>query len=147
MIQAFLLTFGVVFLAELGDKSQFVVLAFASRFRALDVLLGVTIAAAVLAGASVLLGATVAVAIPTNLIAFAGGVLFLAFAVLTLRAADDAAGDEAIGTPRAALARSAVMTVRPCLLPGGARRQDDARCLHARRSPGPPRDVARCDRW
>ena len=34
MIDAFLLSFGVIFLAELGDKSQLMALTFATRFKA-----------------------------------------------------------------------------------------------------------------
>ncbi|MFZ9445231.1 MAG: TMEM165/GDT1 family protein, partial [Ilumatobacteraceae bacterium] len=33
MLHAFLLSFGVIFVAELGDKSQLMALAFATRFR------------------------------------------------------------------------------------------------------------------
>jgi putative Ca2+/H+ antiporter (TMEM165/GDT1 family) len=108
MVESFLVAFGVIFVAELGDKSQFVVLAFASRYRAVDVLVGVTIAAAALAGVSVLLGATVAVAIPTDLLAFGGGLLFLVFAVLALRDDDD---DDHAVSPAAAMTRSAIVTV------------------------------------
>ena len=34
-MDAFLLSFGVIFLAELGDKSQLMALAFATRFPAI----------------------------------------------------------------------------------------------------------------
>ena len=38
----FLLSFGVIFLAELGDKSQLMAMAFATRYRPLTVLVAVT---------------------------------------------------------------------------------------------------------
>ena len=43
-MHAFLLSFGVIFLAELGDKSQLMAMAFATRYRALTVLVAVTFA-------------------------------------------------------------------------------------------------------
>ena len=47
MLAAVLLSFGVIFVAELGDKSQLMALAFATRYRAVPVLIGITIATAV----------------------------------------------------------------------------------------------------
>ena len=41
-LDAFLLSFAVIFVAELGDKSQLMALAFATRYRAIDVLVGIT---------------------------------------------------------------------------------------------------------
>jgi putative Ca2+/H+ antiporter (TMEM165/GDT1 family) len=85
VLNAFLLSFGVVFLAELGDKSQLMALAFASRYRALTVLVAVTLATFLVHAGSVLLGAAFAVAIPTNLIQIVAGLAFLGFAIWTLR--------------------------------------------------------------
>ena len=59
----------MIFLAELGDKSQLMALAFASRYRATTVLLAVTLATLLVHAGSVALGAVVAVALPTALIA------------------------------------------------------------------------------
>jgi putative Ca2+/H+ antiporter (TMEM165/GDT1 family) len=84
-VDAFLLSFGVVFLAELGDKSQLMALAFASRYRALTVLLAVTIATLIVHAGSVLLGSVFALALPTNVIQVVAGLAFLGFAAWTLR--------------------------------------------------------------
>lgn len=97
-MDAFLLSFGVVFLAELGDKSQLMALAFASRYRALTVLVAVTIATLIVHAGSVLLGAAFALALPTNVIQVAAGVAFLGFAAWTVR------GDE-LGATDASRAR------------------------------------------
>ena len=45
-MHAFLLSFGVIFVAELGDKSQLMALTLAARYKALPVLIGITIATA-----------------------------------------------------------------------------------------------------
>ena len=47
-MDALLLSFGVIFVAELGDKSQLMALAFAARYKALPVLAGITIATAMI---------------------------------------------------------------------------------------------------
>lgn len=55
-LQAFWISLGVIFLAELGDKSQLMALAFAARFKATTILLAITIATALVHLASVLIG-------------------------------------------------------------------------------------------
>jgi putative Ca2+/H+ antiporter (TMEM165/GDT1 family) len=95
ILEAFLLSFGVIFVAELGDKSQLMALAFASRYRPMPVVLGITIATLIVHAGSVLLGSAVALALPTDLIAIVAGIAFLLFAVWTLRGDELGEGDEA----------------------------------------------------
>ncbi len=96
VIDAFLLSFGVIFLAELGDKSQLMALAFAARYRAWIVLTAVTIATLLVHAASVVVGRVFALALPTSLINIVAGVAFLVFAVWTLRgdSVDEAKADK-----------------------------------------------------
>jgi putative Ca2+/H+ antiporter (TMEM165/GDT1 family) len=94
-VDAFLLSFGVIFLAELGDKSQLMALAFATRYPATPVLIAISIATAIVHLGSVALGATVAVALPTNVITIVAGVAFLVFAAWTLRGDELGEGDQA----------------------------------------------------
>jgi Ca2+/H+ antiporter, TMEM165/GDT1 family len=94
-LSAFLLSFGVIFLAELGDKSQLMALAFAARYPALPVLIAITLATALVHAGSVLLGATVATALPTNVISIVAGLAFLGFALWTLRGDRLGEADEA----------------------------------------------------
>lgn len=84
-MSAVLVSFGVIFVAELGDKSQLMALTFATRYRALPVLAGITAATAVTHLLSVALGATVADQIPTRAVSALAGVAFLGFAAWTLR--------------------------------------------------------------
>jgi putative Ca2+/H+ antiporter (TMEM165/GDT1 family) len=84
-VDAFLLAFGVVFLAELGDKSQLMALAFASRYRAVTVLVAVSAATLLVHAFSVLIGRVFALALPTNVIQIAAGLAFFGFAAWTLR--------------------------------------------------------------
>lgn len=87
--------FAVVFLAELGDKTQLVALTLAGRHPATRVLLALTGAIVVLQTLSVTAGALVAEAVPDRAIAVAAGLLFLGFAVWTWRSGDDAEDDGA----------------------------------------------------
>ncbi|MEW6223270.1 MAG: TMEM165/GDT1 family protein [Chloroflexota bacterium] len=84
-MDAFLLSTGVILLAELGDKSQLMALAFAARYRAMTVLVAVTIATLIVHAGSVLLGSAFAVALPTAAIQVAAGAAFFGFAGWTLR--------------------------------------------------------------
>ena len=93
-MNAFLLSFGVVFLAELGDKSQLMALAFATRYRAMTVLIAVSVATLVVHAGSVLIGSVVAHALPTHLIQVIAGLAFFAFAAWTMRGDELGEGEE-----------------------------------------------------
>lgn len=84
-MHAFLLSFGVIFVAELGDKSQLMAMTFAARYKALPVLIGITVATAVVHAFSVVIGAVVGASIPTRTITIIAGLAFLGFAAWTLR--------------------------------------------------------------
>jgi len=80
-----LLAFGVIFVAELGDKSQLMALAFATRYRAVPILIGITIATALVHAVSVGIGAVLGATLPTRAITIAAALAFFGFAVWTLR--------------------------------------------------------------
>jgi Ca2+/H+ antiporter, TMEM165/GDT1 family len=92
-LEALAVSFGVVFLAELGDKTQLMVLAFATRYRALPVVIGVVAASAAVMAASVLVGAALGTMLPTGLLQLIGGVIFLGFAGWTLLSREEDAED------------------------------------------------------
>lgn len=88
-MDAFLLAFAVVFLAELGDKTQLVALSLATRYRTITVLAGITVAYAITNGISVIVGGLLGAALPTTAIAIGGAIAFFGFAIWTLRGDDD----------------------------------------------------------
>jgi putative Ca2+/H+ antiporter (TMEM165/GDT1 family) len=107
-VNALLLSFAVIFVAELGDKSQLMALAFATRYRAMTVLIGITVATALVHLASVVIGAVVGAALPTHVINVVAGVAFFAFAAWTLRG-DTLSAEEEGKAQRST--RSAVLAV------------------------------------
>ena len=88
-MESFFAALGLVFLAELGDKTQLVALGFGARHRLAPVLAGVMAAYATTNLLSVVIGGLLGAALPTRAIGLVGGVLFLGFAVWTLRGADE----------------------------------------------------------
>ena len=94
-----LAAFAVVFLAELGDKTQLVALTLAGRHPPGRVLLALGAAIAVLQTMSVTAGAAVSRTVPDQAVSIGAGLLFIAFGVLTWRsaAADEEDGDVAGG--------------------------------------------------
>ena len=93
-MHAFLLSFGVIFVAELGDKSQLMALAFATRFRTVPVLVAITGATAIVHLASVGIGAVLGAALPTTAMSVIGGLAFLFFGAWTLRGDELSEEDE-----------------------------------------------------
>lgn len=96
MLSALVLSTVVIFVAELGDKSQLMAMTFATRYRARDVLIGITIATAVVHLISVGIGFWIGEAFSEyqGWITLVAGVAFLAFAAWTLRG-DELTEDEA----------------------------------------------------
>lgn len=93
MITTILLSVGIVFLAELGDKSQLMALTFALRYRWWVVLGGIASATAAVHLISVGVGYFLGAALPTRAIALVAAITFLAVGLWTLR--EHFGGDDA----------------------------------------------------
>jgi putative Ca2+/H+ antiporter (TMEM165/GDT1 family) len=102
MVTAILISLAVVFVAELGDKSQLITMTYALRHRWWVVLSGVAIAATLVHGLSVAIGHFLGLTLPDRPIAFAGAIAFLLFAIWTWREgrADDGADEVRVAEPR-----------------------------------------------
>lgn len=92
-MDAFWLSMGMVFVAELGDKTQLVALCLASRFRAMTVLAGIFCATLVVHIVSVVLGCGVGRLVPAAWVALTSGIAFIGFGFWTLRG-DSLSDDE-----------------------------------------------------
>ncbi|MCE1178125.1 MAG: TMEM165/GDT1 family protein [Micrococcales bacterium] len=87
MLSAFLLSTAVIFVAELGDKSQLMAMTFATRYSVRQVLIGITVATAIVHLASVAIGRFVGEFFGDYqwLVTVVAGLAFLFFAAWTLR--------------------------------------------------------------
>ncbi|WP_440900125.1 TMEM165/GDT1 family protein [Actinosynnema sp.] len=105
---AFLVSFAVIFVAELGDKSQLMAMTFATRYRFWTVVTGITISTAVIHLLSATVGSLIGAALPTGPIGIVAGLAFVGFGLWTLR---DGGEDDADDARSARSGRSAVNAV------------------------------------
>jgi Ca2+/H+ antiporter, TMEM165/GDT1 family len=84
-MDAFLLSFAVIFVAELGDKSQLMAMTFATRYKFWTVVVAITVATAIVHLFSVALGNVIGSALPIGPINIAAGIAFVFFGLWTLR--------------------------------------------------------------
>ena len=89
-LTAILSTFGLIFLAEIGDKSQLVCMTLAARHRHPPVLLGAVAAFLVLNTLAVVFGAGLAQWIPEQVLAGAVAILFGVFGIKSLLTKEEA---------------------------------------------------------
>ena len=82
---AFIASFMFVVLAEIGDKTQLLAMAFATRYSAGKVLLAVFLATIVNHGLAVAAGHFLSVAMPMRLISFIASLSFIGFGIWTLK--------------------------------------------------------------
>lgn len=92
MENAFLVSAALIFVAELGDKSQLMALAFATRYRFWPTVTGIFLATLIVHAGSVAIGRIAAAALPVGPINIVAGLAYLAFAVWTIRG--DELGEE-----------------------------------------------------
>ncbi len=85
MWEAALRTFLVIFLAEMGDKSQFLMLALSAEYRLRDIIAGVSGAVCVLNLLAIGVGTALGSLLPLPLISVVAGLAFLSFALTGLR--------------------------------------------------------------
>lgn len=93
-MEEFLLSLGLIFVAELGDKTQLVALTLATRFRAGVVLAGIFVATLLVHLLSVALGGFTGSLLSSGWIELLSGLAFIGFGLWTLRGdeLDDGAG-------------------------------------------------------
>lgn len=89
MIQEIIKAFIFIFIAEMGDKTQILAMAFATRYPVKKVLLGIGIGAFLNHGLAVFLGAYLSKFVPISMIQIVAGLAFIGFALWTLKADND----------------------------------------------------------
>ena len=88
MIALFFRILGTEFVAEMGDKTQLMLVALTSKYKLRDIILGTAFAILVLNGLAVLAGGFIGEAVPAWLIKFIAAAAFMYFAVTSLKKDD-----------------------------------------------------------
>lgn len=91
----FLQVLGMVFIAEMGDKTQFLMIAMASKYRIRDILPGVGAAICVLNILAISVGTLLGGVLPTTAINLVAGMAFLYFAFASVCGGGD--GEHSVG--------------------------------------------------
>ncbi|BEP28579.1 TMEM165/GDT1 family protein [Helicovermis profundi] len=79
----------LIFFAEMGDKTQFLAIAFATKYPIKKILLGVGIGAFLNHGLAMLLGRILVKFVSGNIITLTAGLMFIYFAFMSLKIDDD----------------------------------------------------------
>lgn len=85
----FLQAFSLIFVAEMGDKTQIMAMAFATQYKVRQILIGVGIGSFLNHGLAILLGSMLTQFVPIEALQLVAGVLFIAFGLLSLSIAED----------------------------------------------------------
>lgn len=96
-MESLFIAMGVVFVAELGDKTQLVAVSLATRYRVTLVLSGIAVAFAITQGLAAAVGGALGAALPETVIGVGAAVIFFGFAVWTWRDVDEDDDDELVG--------------------------------------------------
>ena len=110
-MDTFLQTALLVGLAELGDKTQLMALAFGARYSWRVALTGIGIGILVIQLVSVAAGEIVGSALPRTWVGLAAGTAFIAFGLAALRRARDDREKREVGTPRRAGTLARLVTI------------------------------------
>lgn len=88
------ISFALVFLAELGDKTQLIALAFATRYRMRAVLVGAVAGTLLVTAFSVGIGASIGQLLPDHWLKIATGTLLIVFALVMARGSTEDESEE-----------------------------------------------------
>jgi putative Ca2+/H+ antiporter (TMEM165/GDT1 family) len=126
---------GLVFVAELGDKTQLVAMSFGARYRFRQVAIGLLLAYVVSSGLAAVVGGLLGAALPERALAIGGGIAFLLFALLALRGDDEAVRETEALPPTRWRSPAAVVAVSVTIAELGDKTQLTTATLAAQNSP------------
>lgn len=97
----FFISFGLIFIAELGDKTQLMVLTLALRYGGRPVLAGAFLAFALLSGSAALAGKGLGTLLDQGLLTYISAWVFIAFGIFMLLKKNGEEGEEVRPSSRA----------------------------------------------
>lgn len=89
MLREIVRAFFFIFAAEMGDKTQILSMAFATKFKVNKVLIGVAIGSALNHGIAIALGSYLSNLIPMNIIQIVAGIMFILFGLWSLKSENE----------------------------------------------------------
>ncbi|MGK0275723.1 MAG: putative Ca2+/H+ antiporter (TMEM165/GDT1 family) [Ilumatobacter sp.] len=104
LLGATVAAFGIVFLAELGDKTQLLAVNFGSRYSLRQVIAGLALGYGAASLVAVTVGGLLGASLPQRPIEIGGGLIFIVFGLAALRPSDDGEDDA-----RRSMVRSSVV--------------------------------------
>lgn len=96
MFAVYLKALSLIFLAEMGDKTQLLAMAFATKYKVRNIVFGIALGAFLNHGIAILLGSFLQSVLPLELVYLVAGVAFILFGLMSLELED-----EAVETPTA----------------------------------------------
>lgn len=93
MLQELIKSFFLIFVAEMGDKTQIIAMTFATQYKIREVILGVIIGVFFNHGLAIILGRYLSTLIPMDFLQIIAGFMFIIFGILALQD-DDVKEDE-----------------------------------------------------
>lgn len=97
MFHEYLQAMLMILIAEMGDKTQILAMAFATKYKIRQIVIGVAIGAFLNHGLAILLGSLLTRVIPMDLLQLIAGLMFVGFAFWSLKV-DDESKDESSST-------------------------------------------------
>lgn len=92
MLQELIRAFLLIFVAEMGDKTQIIAMTFATQYKIKEVILGVIIGVFFNHGLAIILGRYISTIIPMSSLQILAGIMFVVFGILALQ--DEGVEDE-----------------------------------------------------
>lgn len=84
MYKEFLETFTLVFVAEMGDKTQLMLMTLATKYTLIQMLVGILIGVFLNHGAAVLVGSYISNIMEQSLLQIFAGIIFIIFGIITI---------------------------------------------------------------
>jgi putative Ca2+/H+ antiporter (TMEM165/GDT1 family) len=89
MLQAYVQAMLMILIAEMGDKTQILAMAFATKYKVKQIILGVAIGAFLNHGLAIVLGSMLTRFVPIDMLQLIAGFMFVGFAFWSLKVDDD----------------------------------------------------------
>ncbi len=94
MLQELLKAFLLIFIAEMGDKTQIIAMTFATQYKVKEVIIGVIIGVFFNHGIAIILGRYLSTLIPMDFLQIVAGFMFILFGILALKDEEEEEDEE-----------------------------------------------------